>query len=183
MSDPLRSLKSVAQWLTKFAFHLNWLPFTMSSISPNSKSASKYLRRSLKPAPLRLNLIYLTLSNPSESWIPRKELPEERRLKCTKFYGITTPKKKQLGKQNLVFNKISQTSFKPIPKSNRLIFSSFESRDEILFREEGCDNQVIRYIDTRLSLRSMCLLWYLCIVKIIKSIFVISIEYRSLSVD
>jgi hypothetical protein len=24
MSDPLKSLKSVAQWLTEFTFHLNW---------------------------------------------------------------------------------------------------------------------------------------------------------------
>jgi hypothetical protein len=29
----------------------------------------------------------------------------------------------------------------------------------------------------------MCLLWYLCIVQIIKSIFVISMEYGSLSAD
>jgi hypothetical protein len=29
-----------------------------------------------------------------------------------------TPKKKQLGKQNPIFNEISQTSFKLIPKSN-----------------------------------------------------------------
>jgi hypothetical protein len=46
-----------------------------------------------------------------------------------------------------------------------------------------CDNQVISFIDTRLSVKSMCLLWYLCIVQIIKSIVVISIEYRSLSAD
>jgi hypothetical protein len=134
MSDPLRSLRSAAQWLTKFVFHLNWLLFTMSSISPNSKSASKYLRRSLKPAPLRLNPIYLTPSNLFKSWIPKKESPEEGRLRCIRFYGIITPKKKQLGKQNPIFNKISQTSFKPISKSNRLILSASESRDEILFR-------------------------------------------------
>jgi hypothetical protein len=137
----------------------------------------------IRPPPLRLNLIYLTPNNLSKSWIPRKESPEEKQLRCTRFYGITTLKKKQLGKQNLIFNKISQTFFKPIPKSNRLILSAFESRDEILFRGEGCDNQVISFMNIRPSVKRMCLLWCLCIVKIIKSTLVISIEYRSLSAD
>jgi hypothetical protein len=121
MSDHSKSLKSVAQWLTEFIFHLSWLPFMMSSISLNLRNVSKYLLRSLKHEPLRLNLIYLTLNNLSKSWIPRRESPEERRLRCTRSYGIITPKKKQLGKQNLIFNEISQLSFKPIPKSNRPI--------------------------------------------------------------
>jgi hypothetical protein len=50
-------------------------------------------------------------------------------------------------------------------------------------QSSSCDNQVISFIDTRPSVKSMCLLWYLCIVQIIKSIVVISIEYRSLSAD
>jgi hypothetical protein len=125
MLDPLRFLKSVAQWLTEFVFHLNWLLFTMSSISLNSRNVSKYLRRSSKPVPLRLNLIYLTSNNLSKSWIPRKESPEERKLRYIKSYGIITPKKRQLGKQNPIFNEISQTSFKPIPKSNRPILFCF----------------------------------------------------------
>jgi hypothetical protein len=45
-----------------------------------------------------------------------------------------------------------------------------------------CDNQVLRFMDTRFSVKSMCLLWYLCIVQILKSIVVISIEYRPWSV-
>jgi hypothetical protein len=125
MSDPLRFLKSVAQWLTEFVFHLNWLPFTMSSISLNSRNVSKYLRRSLKPVPLRLNLIYLTSNNLSKSWTPRKELPEERKLRCIKSYRIIILKKKQLEKRNPIFNKISQPSFQPIPKSNRPILFCF----------------------------------------------------------
>jgi hypothetical protein len=118
MSDPLRSLKSVAQWPTKFAFHLNWLPFTMFSTSRNLRSVSKYPQKSLKPEPLRSNPIYLTPNNLSKSWIPRRESPGGRRSKCIRSYGIMTPKKKQLGKQNPIFNEISQTSFKLIPKSN-----------------------------------------------------------------
>jgi hypothetical protein len=118
MSDPLRSLKSVAQWLTKFAFHLNWLPFMMFSISLNLRSVSKYPRKLLKSVPLRLNPIYLTPNNLSKSWIPRRESPGGRRSKCIRFYGIITPNKKQLGKQNPIFNEISQTSFKLILKSN-----------------------------------------------------------------
>jgi hypothetical protein len=50
-----------------------------------------------------------------------KESSEERKLRCIRSYGIITPKKKRLGKLNLIFNEISQTSFKPIPKSNRPI--------------------------------------------------------------
>jgi hypothetical protein len=53
--------------------------------------------------------------------MPRKELPEERKLRCIKSYGIITPKKKQLGKQNPIFNGISQPSFQPISKSNHPI--------------------------------------------------------------
>jgi hypothetical protein len=118
MSDHSKFLKSVAQWLTEFVFHLNWLLFMMSSMSLNSRNVSKYLLKSLKHKPLRLNLIYLTPNNLSKSWIPRRVSPEERKLRCIRSYGIITPKKKQLGKLNLIFNEISQTSFKPIPKSN-----------------------------------------------------------------
>jgi hypothetical protein len=49
--------------------------------------------------------------------------------------------------------------------------------------DRACDNQVISFMDIRPSVKSMCLLWCLCIVQIIKSTVVISIEYRSLSVD
>jgi hypothetical protein len=125
MSDPSRFLKSVAQWLTEFVFHLNWLPFMMSSISLNSRNVSKYLRKSLKPVPLRLHLIYLTPNNLFKSWIPKSESPEGKRLKCIRSYGIITPKKKQLGKRNPISNKISQPSFQPIPKSNRPILFCF----------------------------------------------------------
>jgi hypothetical protein len=125
MLDPLRSLKSVAQWLTEFIFHSNWLPFMMFSIFLNLRSVSKYPRRSLKPVPLRLNLIYLTPDNLSKSWIPRRESPEGRKSKCIRSCGIITPKKKQLGKQNPIFNETSQTSFKPIPKPNCPILFCF----------------------------------------------------------
>jgi hypothetical protein len=121
MSDHSKSLKSVAQWLTEFVFHPNWLLFMMSSISLNSTNVSKYLLRLLKHKPLRSNLIYLTLNNPSKFLILRRESPEERKLRCIRSYGIITPKKKRLGKLNLTFKEISQTSFKPIPKSNRPI--------------------------------------------------------------
>jgi hypothetical protein len=46
----------------------------------------------------------------------RKGSLEERRLKCIRSYGIITPKKKQLGKQNLIFSRISQLSFQQIPQ-------------------------------------------------------------------
>jgi hypothetical protein len=121
MSDRSKSLKSVAQWLTEFVFLLSWPPFMMFSISLNSRNVSKCLLKSLKHKPLRLNQIYLTSNNLSKSWIPRRESPEERKLRCIRSYGIITPKRKRLGKLNLIFNEISQTSFKPIPKSNRPI--------------------------------------------------------------
>jgi hypothetical protein len=125
MSDPSKFSMFVAQWLTSFAFRLNWLLFTMSSMSPNLICVSKYPRKSLRHVPLRLNPIYHTSNNPFESWIPRKDSPEEGQLRCTKSYGIITPRKKRLGKQSLIFNGISQTSFKPIPKSNHPILLSF----------------------------------------------------------
>jgi hypothetical protein len=46
----------------------------------------------------------------------KKGSPEGRRPKCTRSYGIITPKKKQLGKQNPIFNGISQLSFQQIPQ-------------------------------------------------------------------
>jgi hypothetical protein len=51
----------------------------------------------------------------------KERVTRGRRLKCTKSYGITKPKRKQLGKQNFIFNKTSQLFFQPIPKSNRSI--------------------------------------------------------------
>jgi hypothetical protein len=125
MSDPSKFSMFVAQWLTNFAFHLNWLLFMMSSMFLNLRSVSKYPRKSLRHVPLRLNPIYRTLNNLFKSWIPRKGSPEEGQLRCIKSYGIITRRKKQLGRQSLIFNEISQTSFKPIPKSNYPILFSF----------------------------------------------------------
>jgi hypothetical protein len=125
MSDPLKFLMFVAQWLTNFIFHLNGWLFTMSSMFLNLRSVLKYPRKSLRHVPLRLNLIYHTSNNLFESWIPRKDSPEEGQLRCTKSYGIITPRKKRLGKLSLIFNGISQTSFKPILKSNHSILFSF----------------------------------------------------------
>jgi hypothetical protein len=127
MSDHSRSLKFVAQWLTEFVFHLNWLPFMTSSISLNSRNVSKYLRRSWKHKPLRLNLIYLTPNNLSKSWIPRRESPEARKLRCIRSYGIITLKSQF---PNLIVR----------------FYSASESRDEIHFRGEGCNIQVFRIL-------------------------------------
>jgi hypothetical protein len=133
MSDPLKFSMFVAQWLTSFAFRLNWLLFTMSTMSLNLRSVSKYPRKSLRHVPLRLNLIYRTSNNLFEFWILRKDSPEEGQLRCTRSYGIITPKKKRLGKLSLIFNGIFQTSFKPIPKSNHSVLLSFEisGRDSV----------------------------------------------------
>jgi hypothetical protein len=125
MSDPSKSSMFVAQWLTNFAFHLNWLPFTMFSTSLSLGSVSKYPWKSWIPVPLRLNPIYLTSNNLFEFWIPRKGSPEEGQLRCIKSYGIITPRKKQLGRQKLIFNEIFRISFKPILKYNLLILFSF----------------------------------------------------------
>jgi hypothetical protein len=125
MSDLLKFLMFVAQWLTNFAFHLNWLLLTMFSISLNLRSVSKYPRKSLRHVPLRLNLICHISNNLFESWILRRDVPEEGQLRCTRSYGIITPKKKRLGKLSLIFNGIFQTSFKPISKSNYPFLFSF----------------------------------------------------------
>jgi hypothetical protein len=101
----------VALWFTSFAFHLNWRLFTMSSMSLSLRSVSKYPRKLLRHVPLRLNPTYRTLSNPFVSWTPRKDSPEEGPLRCTKSYGIITPKKKQLGKQSIEGTKGSRTIF------------------------------------------------------------------------
>jgi hypothetical protein len=125
MSDPLKFSTFVAQWHTNFDFRLNWLLFTMYFIFLNLRSVSKYPRKLLKHVPLRLNPISRTSSNLFKSWILRRDSPEEGQLRCTKSYGIITPKKKRLGKLSLIFNGIFQTSFKPIPKSNHSILFSF----------------------------------------------------------
>jgi hypothetical protein len=125
MSDPLKFSMFVAQWLTNFAFRLNWLLSMMSSMFLNLRSVSMYPRKSWIPVPLRLNPIYRTSNNLFKSWIARKDSPEEGQLRYTKSYGIITLRKKRLGKQSLIFNEISQTSFKPIPKSNHPILFSF----------------------------------------------------------
>jgi hypothetical protein len=125
MSDPLKFLMFVAQWLTNFAFHLNWLLFMMSTMSLNLRSVSKYPWKSLRHVPLRLNPICRTSNNLFKFWIPRNGSPEEGQLRCIKSYGIITPRKKRLGRQSLIFNEIFQTSFKPIPKSNHSILFSF----------------------------------------------------------
>jgi hypothetical protein len=90
----------------------------MSSISLNSRNVSKYLWKSLKPVPLRLNLIYLA---------------------------------------NIIVR----------------FYSASESRDEILFRGEGCDIQVIRKIDTRFSVKGVCLLWCMFVAQRNRGIIVI----------
>jgi hypothetical protein len=125
MSDPLKFSTFVAQWHTNFAFHLNWLPFTMSFMSLNLRSVSKYPQKSLRHVPLRLNRICRTSNNLFESWILRRDSPEGEQLRCTRSYGIITPKKKRLGRLSLIFNGIFQTSFKPIPKSNYPFLFSF----------------------------------------------------------
>jgi hypothetical protein len=125
MSDLSKYSMFVAQWLTNFVFHLNGQLFTMSSMSLSLGSVSKYPRKSLRHVPFRLNPIYCTSNNLFESWIPRKDSPEEGQLRCTRSYGIITPRKKQLGKLSLIFNEISQTSCKPIPKSNHPFLLSF----------------------------------------------------------
>jgi hypothetical protein len=50
-------------------------------------------------------------------------------------------------------------------------------------RADFCDIQVIKNLDTRFSVKSVCLLWYMGRVQIIKGTFVISIRYRSLNVN
>jgi hypothetical protein len=112
MSDLSKSLKSAAQWLTEFVFLLNWQPFMMSSISLNSRNASKCLLRSLNHKPLTSNLIYLTPNNLSRSLIPRRESPEEGRLRCIRFYRIITRKKKLPGKLKNIFRRLFPISLK-----------------------------------------------------------------------
>jgi hypothetical protein len=74
----------------------------------------------------------------------KKEVLEGKPLRCTRFSGTITRKKKQHGKLSLIFSKISQTSPKPISDIDHPTSSVLESRDEIIFRGEGCDIQVIR---------------------------------------
>jgi hypothetical protein len=51
----------------------------------------------------------------------KERVTRRKKIKMYKILWIITPKKKQLGKQNPIFNEISQTSFKPTPKSNHPI--------------------------------------------------------------
>jgi hypothetical protein len=55
----------------------------------------------------------------------KERFTRRRAVKMYRSYEIITPKKKRLGKPSLIFNGISQTSFKPIPKSNYPFLFSF----------------------------------------------------------
>jgi hypothetical protein len=74
--------------------------------------------------------------------MPKKGVLEGKPLGCTRFNGTITRKEKQHGKLSLIFNIISQISSKPTSEIDHPISSDPESRDEILFRREGCDTQV-----------------------------------------
>jgi hypothetical protein len=146
MSDPLRSFKSLAQWLTQFVFHLKWPPFTMFSIFLNLRRVSRYPRRSLKPVPLRSNLIYPTSNHPSKSWTPKKK--EDQNVQ--NLMGSSHRRRSDLGSRILSSTKLPGLPSSQSPNLIIQLQSILESRDEILFRGEGCDIQVIRDIDTRL---------------------------------
>jgi len=131
MSDHLKSSKLVVQLLTESVFLLSWLPFMMFSISLNSRSASKCPLRSLNHKISKLNPIYLILSIQSEFLTPKKEVPEGRRLECTKSSGITILRKKPLGSLKLIFKEFFPTFLKPIqiPNLSVLILLVISGRD------------------------------------------------------
>src|SRR6185437_14604571 len=86
----------------------------MFFISLNSRNASKCPLRSLNHKILKLNPIYLMLSIQLEFLTPKKEVPEGRRLECTKSSGITILSKKPLGRLKLISKEIFLTFLEPI---------------------------------------------------------------------
>ena len=58
------------------------------------------------------------LSIQSEFLTPKKEVPEGRKLKCTKSSGITILRKKPLGRLKLISKEIFPTFLEPIQVPN-----------------------------------------------------------------
>jgi len=112
----------------------------------------------------------------------KKEVPEGRKLKCIRFSGIITPRKKLLGKPSTISNKIFLTSLGRIQYLTSQSISNLESRGEILFRGEGCDTSGVQPLDQSL----MCELCVYSCLKIknfqckIRSILVIMKNYKSM---
>ena len=117
-SNHLKSSKLEDQLLAGFVFLLSWPPSMMSSISLNSRSASKCPLRSLNHKISKLNPIYLILSIQSEFLTPKKEVPKGRKLKCTKSSGITILRKKPPGRLKLISKEIFPTFLEPIQVPN-----------------------------------------------------------------
>ena len=116
--DHLKSSKIVVQLLNESIFLLSWPPFMMSSISLNSRNASKCPLRSLNHKILKLNPIYLMLSIQSEFLTPKKEVLEGRKLKCTKSSGIIILRKKPLGRLKIFSKETFPTFLEQIQVSN-----------------------------------------------------------------
>ena len=104
----------MVQLLTESIFLLSLPPFMMFSISLNSRNASKCPLRSLNHKISKLKPIYLMLSIQSEFLTPKKEVPEGRRLECTKSSGIIILRKKRLGRLKLISKEIFPTFLEPI---------------------------------------------------------------------
>ena len=114
----MRSLNYVDPWAIGYD-SLRSYPTSMTSFMyPNSRNASMCPLRSLNHKISKLNPIYLMLSIQSEFLTPKKEVPEGRRLECTKSSGSTILRKKPHGRLRLISKEIFPTFLEPIQVPN-----------------------------------------------------------------
>ena len=94
----MKSLRFVDPWPIDYDFLLDWQQYMMFSMFLNSRNVFGFQPRSLSKQRYWWNLISLMSSILSRFLIKRKGSLEEKQLECTRFNGVTIPKRKLPGK-------------------------------------------------------------------------------------
>ena len=131
----MKSSRHVDQWLNDCNFLHNSPQSTMCFMYLNLGNVFEFLQKLLKSKRFWWNLTFLMMNILSRSLIRKKEALVERLLKCIKFNGIITLKKKLPGKLKVISINIIRVFSILSQVSPSICLPSFiQSRDEILFK-------------------------------------------------
>ena len=116
----MRSLKYVDPWLIECDFLHSYPPYITSFMFLNLRSVSEFLPKLSNNKKSWWNQISLMLNILSKALIKRREVLDEKKLKCIKFSGAITQKEKPHGKlkatpikTSLVFSILSKVPHFP----------------------------------------------------------------------